>query len=175
VSLKPSVFDTAPHGPRKPADRLAPTSMAPQCAFAFAGSPHNRAAELRDVPTTAEAGFTDADYTLWIGLFTPAKTPRSIVDRLHDETAKAMHAPSVREQLAWSSANGMVARSVGVHEIRGAYVQRGTPQPLATKRISWSSTTKRILRPSATFMMFRSVGGSAEHGFAVDCNLTAAL
>jgi tripartite-type tricarboxylate transporter receptor subunit TctC len=60
----------------------------------------NRAAELPDVPTTAEAGFTDADYTLWIGLFAPAKTPRSIVDRLHYETAKAMHTPNVREKLA---------------------------------------------------------------------------
>jgi tripartite-type tricarboxylate transporter receptor subunit TctC len=60
----------------------------------------NRAAELPDVPTTTEAGFTDADYTLWIGLFAPAKTPRGIVDRLHDETAKAMHTPNVREKLA---------------------------------------------------------------------------
>jgi tripartite-type tricarboxylate transporter receptor subunit TctC len=60
----------------------------------------NRAAELPDVPTTAEAGFTDADYTLWIGLFAPAKTPRGIIDRLHDETAKAMRTSNVREKLA---------------------------------------------------------------------------
>jgi tripartite-type tricarboxylate transporter receptor subunit TctC len=32
----------------------------------------NRAPELPDVPTTSEAGFTNADYTFWIGLFVPA-------------------------------------------------------------------------------------------------------
>jgi tripartite-type tricarboxylate transporter receptor subunit TctC len=62
-------------------------------------APH-RAAELPDVPTTAEAGFADADYTLWIGLLAPAKTPRDIVERLHDEAAKAMQSPNVREKFA---------------------------------------------------------------------------
>jgi tripartite-type tricarboxylate transporter receptor subunit TctC len=60
----------------------------------------NRAAELPDVPTTAEAGFADADYTLWIGLFAPAKTSRGIVDRLHDEAAKALQSMNVRDKLA---------------------------------------------------------------------------
>jgi tripartite-type tricarboxylate transporter receptor subunit TctC len=60
----------------------------------------NRAAELPDVPTTAEAGFVDADYTLWIGLFAPAKTPRGIVDRLHNEIANTMQLANVREKLA---------------------------------------------------------------------------
>jgi len=60
----------------------------------------NRAVELPDVPTTAEAGFVDADYPLWIGLFAPAKTSRAIVARLHDETAKAMQSTNVRDRLA---------------------------------------------------------------------------
>jgi len=60
----------------------------------------NRAAELPDVPTTAEAGFVDADYALWIGLFTPAKTPRGIVDRLHNEIANTMQSANVRGKLA---------------------------------------------------------------------------
>jgi len=55
---------------------------------------------LQDVPTTAEAGFIDADYTLWIGLFAPAKTPRGIVDRLHNETANTMQSANVRDRLA---------------------------------------------------------------------------
>ena len=60
----------------------------------------DRAAGLPDVPTTAEAGFVDADYTLWIGLFAPAKTPRDIVARLHDEAAKAIQSTNVRDRLA---------------------------------------------------------------------------
>jgi tripartite-type tricarboxylate transporter receptor subunit TctC len=59
-----------------------------------------RAPELPDVPTTSEAGFADADYTLWIGLFVPAKTPRGLVNRLHDETVKAVETASVQDKLA---------------------------------------------------------------------------
>jgi tripartite-type tricarboxylate transporter receptor subunit TctC len=59
-----------------------------------------RRPELPDVPTTAESGFAEADYTFWLGLFAPAKTARDIVRRLHDETVKAMRAPIVAEKLA---------------------------------------------------------------------------
>ena len=60
----------------------------------------SRTAALPDVPTTREAGFNDAEYPIWFGLFVPAKTPRDIVDRLHRETVKALQAPKVRERLA---------------------------------------------------------------------------
>jgi tripartite-type tricarboxylate transporter receptor subunit TctC len=63
-------------------------------------SGERRAPELPEVPTTSEAGFANADYILWIGLFAPVRTPRSLVDRLHGETVKAMQAASVQEKLA---------------------------------------------------------------------------
>jgi tripartite-type tricarboxylate transporter receptor subunit TctC len=59
-----------------------------------------RLPELPDVPTTSEAGFADADYTFWLGLFAPRRTARHIVQRLHDETIKAMRSPAVAEKLA---------------------------------------------------------------------------
>jgi tripartite-type tricarboxylate transporter receptor subunit TctC len=52
------------------------------------------------VPTLRQAGFTDAEYSMWFGVFVPAKTPRSIVEKLHRETVKALQAPKVRERLA---------------------------------------------------------------------------
>jgi tripartite-type tricarboxylate transporter receptor subunit TctC len=58
-----------------------------------------RSAVLPEIPTTAEAGFSDAEYPLWIGMFLPAKTPRAIVDKLHGEVAKALGTPSVRSKL----------------------------------------------------------------------------
>ncbi len=58
-----------------------------------------RSVVLPDVPTTAEAGFSDAEYPFWIGMFLPAKTPRAIVDKLHDAVAKALGTPSVRSKL----------------------------------------------------------------------------
>jgi tripartite-type tricarboxylate transporter receptor subunit TctC len=59
-----------------------------------------RRPELPDVPTTLEAGLADADYTFWLGLFAPRRTARDIVQRLHDETVKAMSLPAVAEKLA---------------------------------------------------------------------------
>ena len=59
-----------------------------------------RSAALPEVPTTAEAGFVDAEYPFWIGMFLPAKTPRAIVDKLHGEVAEALATPSVRSKLA---------------------------------------------------------------------------
>jgi tripartite-type tricarboxylate transporter receptor subunit TctC len=59
-----------------------------------------RAGALPDVPTTLEAGFADADFPTWFGLFVPAKTPREIVDKLHDKTVKALKPPKVTEKLS---------------------------------------------------------------------------
>jgi tripartite-type tricarboxylate transporter receptor subunit TctC len=67
-------------------------------ALAVNGS--SRAAALPDVPTTREAGFADAEYPIWFGIFVPAGTPRDIVDRLHREAAKALLQPAVRDKLA---------------------------------------------------------------------------
>jgi tripartite-type tricarboxylate transporter receptor subunit TctC len=59
-----------------------------------------RSAALPDIPTTREAGFADAEFPTWFGLFLPAKTPRAIVDKLHAETIKALQAPKVLEKLS---------------------------------------------------------------------------
>jgi tripartite-type tricarboxylate transporter receptor subunit TctC len=59
-----------------------------------------RSAALPDVPTTREAGFRDAEYPIWFGLFAPARTPREIVERLNRETQAALQAPRVREKFA---------------------------------------------------------------------------
>ena len=67
-----------------------------------------RAAALPDVPTTLEAGFADAEYPIWFGIFLPAKTPREIVDKLHRETLKALQAPKVRDKLAALGLDPMV-------------------------------------------------------------------
>jgi tripartite-type tricarboxylate transporter receptor subunit TctC len=69
-----------------------------------------RSAALPDVPTTAEAGFTNAEYPFWIGMFLPAKTPREIVDKLHRETLKALQEPKVRDKLATLGVDPMVMK-----------------------------------------------------------------
>ncbi len=63
------------------------------------GSP-SRASALPDVPTTTEAGVPGSEFNFWIGMMAPAKTPRDIVNRLHDEVVKALAAPEVKERFA---------------------------------------------------------------------------
>ena len=67
---------------------------------ALAVSTPKRSSALPDVPTTLELGYANSDYTFWNGLFAPAKTPREIVERLHQEAQKALTTPAVREKLA---------------------------------------------------------------------------
>ena len=61
-----------------------------------------RSSQLPDVPTTAEAGIPDFAVSGWYGLVAPAKTPKSIVERVHGAMAKALKDPAVLERLATS-------------------------------------------------------------------------
>jgi tripartite-type tricarboxylate transporter receptor subunit TctC len=78
---------------------------------ALAVNSASRSSALPDVPTIREAGFKDAEYPMWFGLFLPAKTPRAIVDRLHRETVKALHVPKVRDKLAKLGVDPMLMTS----------------------------------------------------------------
>jgi tripartite-type tricarboxylate transporter receptor subunit TctC len=58
-----------------------------------------RSPVVPNVPTIAEDGIAGFASTSWQGFFVPAKTPRAIVDLIQRQTAKALQAPDVREQL----------------------------------------------------------------------------
>ncbi len=64
----------------------------------LAVSTAKRSSELPDIPTTIEAGYPDSDYTFWNGMLVPAKTPRSIIERLHAEVLKVLSQPPVIEK-----------------------------------------------------------------------------
>ena len=64
----------------------------------LAVSTAKRSSALPDVPTTIEAGLPDSDYTYWMGLFVPAKTPPAIIARLYQETQKALALPAVQDK-----------------------------------------------------------------------------
>jgi len=68
--------------------------------LALAISSPTRTASLPDTPSTLEAGYPDSDYTFWVGLFAPVKTPAAIVERLHGETQKAMQVANVKARLS---------------------------------------------------------------------------
>ena len=58
-----------------------------------------RAAAVPQVPTYAEAGLPNYDPKNWQGILAPARTPRAIVMRLSDETAKIVAMPDISEKL----------------------------------------------------------------------------
>lgn len=66
----------------------------------LAVSSRQRAPLLPKVPSIVEAGYPAAVFRFWNGLSAPAKTPRAIVDRLHDATEQVLSEPEVRQQLA---------------------------------------------------------------------------
>jgi tripartite-type tricarboxylate transporter receptor subunit TctC len=66
---------------------------------ALAVSTPKRVALLPDVPSVVEVGYPDATYLFWGGVSAPAKTPRDIVNKLHDEVQKALDNPAVQEKL----------------------------------------------------------------------------
>ena len=66
-----------------------------------------RSIALPETPTTLELGIPESDYNFWVGMFLPAKTPRELVSRLYQETARALNAPDVREKLTRLGAEPM--------------------------------------------------------------------
>ena len=59
-----------------------------------------RSSALPEVPTVAEAGLRDFEFTTWYGVLAPAGTPRNVVNRLNIELVKIMHSPELKERLA---------------------------------------------------------------------------
>ena len=58
-----------------------------------------RLSSLPNPPTLAEQGLTGFDVSAWFGVFAPAKTPKAIIDRVSEETRKAVAAPDTRKRL----------------------------------------------------------------------------
>jgi tripartite-type tricarboxylate transporter receptor subunit TctC len=84
--------------------------VAEKTLLALAVGSTKRSAALPDVPTTLEAGVLNSDYNFWVGMAVPSKTPRDIVNRLHQETAKALDAKEVRDRMAQLGAESMLMR-----------------------------------------------------------------
>ena len=67
---------------------------------ALAVTSSQRSAALPDVPTVAEAGgLKGFEASSWFGLLAPAGTPAEIVNRIQQETAKALASPALKERL----------------------------------------------------------------------------
>ena len=72
---------------------------------ALAVTSRERSSALPDVPTMEEAGkLKGFDASSWFGLFAPAGTSRTIVDKIQADVAKALAVPEVRERFVTQGA-----------------------------------------------------------------------
>jgi len=55
---------------------------------------------VRDIPTVAEAGLPGFESVQWYGVLAPARTPKDIITRLHDEVTRVLQQPEIKERLA---------------------------------------------------------------------------
>jgi tripartite-type tricarboxylate transporter receptor subunit TctC len=76
--------------------------------LAIAAGSTKRASALPDLPTTLEAGIPNSDYNFWVGMMVPAKTPRNVVTKLHQNTQRALQAPDMQERMAKMGAEPML-------------------------------------------------------------------
>jgi len=67
-------------------------------ALAVTGA--QRTALAPDLPTVAESGLAGFEVYGWYGFAAPARTPRAIVNRLHNEVAKIAQNPRMKARLA---------------------------------------------------------------------------
>jgi tripartite-type tricarboxylate transporter receptor subunit TctC len=91
----------------------AASALASDKLRVLAVSSPKRVDRLPDVPTVVEAGYPDAVFRFWNGLSAPAKTPRDIVNKIHDVTEKALNDPALRGKLAKL---GVEPANIGVDE-----------------------------------------------------------
>jgi len=84
-----------------------------------------RSPDLANVPTFAEAGFPEFQFTAWYGLFAPAKTPKDVVGKLSAALATALKSPEVIDKL----------RGVGVATASGDAAELARLVPVEYERI----------------------------------------
>lgn len=73
---------------------------------ALAVTSKERLQEISNVPTIDESGLRGFDVVAWFGLFAPAGTPPSVINKLNEEVVKILSMPDMREKL---KGHGLIA------------------------------------------------------------------
>lgn len=82
-------------------------------ALAYSGG--KRSSAMPELPTIVELGYPDARTEVWYGLFAPARTPRTLIDRIHRDVSKLLAEPEFREKEIFS--RGYEPSGLGPDEI----------------------------------------------------------
>jgi tripartite-type tricarboxylate transporter receptor subunit TctC len=81
---------------------VAPTVAIPHVKSgklrALAQTSLQRSPSMPDIPTVAESGAPGFDIVQWYAAWLPAKTPKDIVDKMHDEVVRIIQAPDYKQR-----------------------------------------------------------------------------
>jgi tripartite-type tricarboxylate transporter receptor subunit TctC len=91
---------------------------------ALAVTDTRRSSLLPDVPTLQEAGVKDFQFTQWLALLAPAKTPPAIVNRLNAALKNALNSPEVKEKFAAQAFESFITTPEEAGKYLAAEVQR---------------------------------------------------
>jgi len=78
---------------------------------AYGVASKTRSVHLPDVPTMAEQGFAEIDFSNWVGTIVSAKVPDDLMSKINIATVKAAMSPKVRERLIAAGFEPMVSES----------------------------------------------------------------
>jgi tripartite-type tricarboxylate transporter receptor subunit TctC len=136
------------HIPYKGAAQATSEVVAGQIQMTFSQPavmlPHGKAGRLRvlgvtslkrlnswpEAPPVAEAGLPGFEASSWQGVLAPARTPKPIIDRLHQEIVKALHSPEVERRLL----------------VEGSEIGGGPPEAFATHIRSEIAKWTRVVK-----------------------------
>ena len=93
---------------------------------ALAVTSAKRFAGLPDVPTVLESGLPGYEVNSWNGLAAPAKTPRAVIDRVHQAVTQALAAPEVQKRLLELGVEGRSSSPDQLREFYAAEAKRWT-------------------------------------------------
>lgn len=77
----------------------------------IAVSTQEKSVLVPNLPGMREAGLPDYNLEFWYGIFTPAKTPAPIVQKIYDAAVQAMNDPKVKASLAGEGTETSVSKS----------------------------------------------------------------
>lgn len=79
-----------------------------------------------DVPTLSEEGLKDTEMEMWFGYFVPAKTPASVVARLHEAFTAVLQMPDVKNVLSKAGLDAGASSAAELHElVQNDYARMG--------------------------------------------------
>ena len=91
---------------------------------ALAVTGRSRSPLFPTLPTVAESGLAGFDVSQWYGILAPARTPREVIAKLHDEIVAAMNDPETQKRFAAQGADVVTSTPEAFGKFVAAEVER---------------------------------------------------